>query len=215
MKDALETLDLKNVFIMPNCKKLNILKENELVYNTFEPYRLCTFSRVMKKKGIEDAIIAVEAVNKKIGRIVYELDIYGKIDSNQTEWFEDLRQEFPSFVRYCGCVDADKSVEIIKEYFALLFPTHFYTEGIPGTIIDAYAAGVPVISAKWESFDDVIEDYVTGIGYEFNNINDLKRKLFDIIRSTGQINSLKLNCIKKSKQFLPNKVIKTFLGHLL
>ena len=50
MKDALETLDLKNVFIMPNCKKLNILKENELVYNTFEPYRLCTFSRVMKKK---------------------------------------------------------------------------------------------------------------------------------------------------------------------
>ena len=200
---------------MPNCKKLNILKENELVYNTFEPYRLCTFSRVMKKKGIEDAIIAVEAVNKKIGRIVYELDIYGQIDSNQTEWFEDLRQEFPSFVRYCGCVDADKSVEIIKEYFALLFPTHFYTEGIPGTIIDAYAAGVPVISAKWESFDDVIEDYVTGIGYEFNNINDLKRKLFDIIRSTGQINSLKLNCIKKSKQFLPNKVIKTFLGHLL
>ncbi|WP_302414224.1 glycosyltransferase [uncultured Ruminococcus sp.] len=215
MKDALETLDLKNVFIMPNCKKLNILKENELVYNTFEPYRLCTFSRVMKKKGIEDAIIAVEAVNKKIGRIVYELDIYGQIDSNQTEWFEDLRQEFPSFVRYCGCVDADKSVEIIKEYFALLFPTHFYTEGIPGTIIDAYAAGVPVISAKWESFDDVIEDYVTGIGYEFNNINDLKRKLFDIIRSTGQINSLKLNCIKKSKQFLPNKVIKAFLGHLL
>ena len=96
-----------------------------------------------------------------------------------------------------------------------MFPTHFYTEGIPGTIIDAYAAGVPVISAKWESFDDVIEDYVTGIGYEFNNINDLKRKLFDIIRSTRQINSLKLNCIKKSKQFLPNKVIKTFLGHLL
>lgn len=173
------------------------------------------FFKSYEKKGIEDAIIAVEAVNKKIGRIVYELDIYGQIDSNQTEWFEDLRQEFPSFVRYCGCVDADKSVEIIKEYFALLFPTHFYTEGIPGTIIDAYAAGVPVISAKWESFDDVIEDYVTGIGYEFNNINDLKRKLFDIIRSTEQINSLKLNCIKKSKQFLPNKVIKTFLGHLL
>lgn len=82
-----------------------------------------------------------------------------------------------------------------------MFPTHFYTEGIPGTIIDAYAAGVPVISAKWESFDDVIEDYVTGIGYEFNNINDLKRKLFDIIRSTGQINSLKLNCIKKVSSF--------------
>lgn len=79
------------------------------------------FFKSYEKKGIEDAIIAVEAVNKKIGRIVYELDIYGQIDSNQTEWFEDLRQEFPSFVRYCGCVDADKSVEIIKSILHFCF----------------------------------------------------------------------------------------------
>jgi hypothetical protein len=55
---------------------------------------------------------------------------------------------------------------VLKDYFALLFPTHFYTEGIPGTVIDAYAAGIPVISAKWESYSDVIDEGVTGIGYK-------------------------------------------------
>lgn len=60
-------------------------------------------------------------------------------------------------------------METLKNYFALVFPTLFYTEGIPGTIIDAYAAGLPVISSKWESYDDVIEDNITGVGYEFGS----------------------------------------------
>lgn len=41
-----------------------------------EPLRLCTFSRVMKEKGIEDAVNAVEAVNEYFGRLVYTLDIW-------------------------------------------------------------------------------------------------------------------------------------------
>lgn len=40
-----------NVFVMPNCKKLTILFENELVYSFGVPYKLCTFSRVMHEKG--------------------------------------------------------------------------------------------------------------------------------------------------------------------
>ena len=45
-----------------------------------------------------------------------------------------------------------------------IFPTRFTTEGIPGSIIDSYYAGVPVLASKWNSFDDVIEDGKTGVG---------------------------------------------------
>ena len=162
MKKALYVLVYKNYFIMPNCKNLNILKEDELVYNTEKPYKLCTFSRVMKEKGIEDAVNAVKAVNEKYGETIYTLDIYGQVDAEQTDWFENLKNTFPDYVKYGGLVPFDKSVDVLKNYFALLFPTHYYTEGIPGTIIDAYAAGVPVISAKWENFGDIIEENITG-----------------------------------------------------
>ena len=37
-----------------------------------------------------------------------------------------------------------------------------------------------MISSKWQSFNDIVDDHVTGIGYEFNNIEDLKQKLLDI-----------------------------------
>lgn len=215
MKEALVAQGFENIFVMPNCKELTPISMSELVYQDETPYKLCTFSRVMKEKGIEDAIDAVKTINLEYGKTIYTLDIYGQVDPTQNEWFDKLKMELPDSIKYCGPVPFDKSTEVLKNYFALLFPTRFFTEGIPGTIIDAYAAGVPVISARWQSFNDIIDDYATGIGYEFDNIDDLKRKLFDITKCTEGINALKLNCLKKSKQFLPNEAIKILVEQLL
>ena len=66
MRKALEIQGFNNVYVMPNFKDLNILKESELVYHHTEPYRLCTFSRVMKEKGIEDA--------KALGKYLRDVD---------------------------------------------------------------------------------------------------------------------------------------------
>ena len=214
VKAALEKQGFDNVFVLPNCKKLQLLSEAELVYPDGEPYRVCTFSRVMKEKGIEDAVEAVAAVNEALGRTVYALDVYGQIDAGQKEWFEGLKLRFPSYVRYGGLVPFDRSVEVLKDYFALLFPTRFYTEGIPGTIIDAYAAGVPVISARWESFADIVEENVTGLGYEFGNANDLKEKLLYAVQNAEEFNSMKVNCLEYSKRYLPSKAIEALKDKL-
>lgn len=53
-----------------------------------------------------------------------------------------MKKKFPPYIKYCGTVSFDKTTEVLKEYFALVFPTRFYTEGIPGTIIDAFASGL-------------------------------------------------------------------------
>lgn len=214
MRKALEEQGFDNLYVMPNCKKLTPLSKEELVYNAKEPHKLCTFSRVMKEKGIEDAVNVVKAVNEKYGRIVYTLDIYGQVDLAQIEWFENLKNDFPRYIKYGGLVPFDKSVEVLKDYFALLFPTKFFTEGIPGTIIDAYSAGIPVICSKWESFEDIIDDNVTGIGYEFNNLNQLQEILFEIGNGEKDTNSLKCNCNKKAEEFLPESATEVLVKML-
>ena len=215
MKNALEKQGFTNIFVMPKCKDLKILKPQDLVYPAGEPYKLCTFSRVMKEKGIEDAVNAVKEINEKEGRIVYTLDIYGQVDSAQVQWFEDLKTTFPDYINYKGVVDYDKSVDVLKNYFALLFPTRFYTEGIPGTIIDAYAAGVPIISAKWESFSDIIDEGATGFGYEINNVSDLTKHLENVVYNTKCISDLKLNCLEKSRYYLPCSIVKILIEKLI
>ena len=203
MKKALDEQGFTNVYVMPNCKDLKILKKSELVYCCSEPYKLCTFSRVMKEKGIEDAVDTVNAVNKRFKRTVYTLDIYGQVDPEQTEWFEQLKSRFQNCVNYCGIVPFDQSVEVLKNYFALLFPTRFFTEGIPGTIIDAYAAGIPVISSEWESFSDVVSNDITGKGYAFNNKDELHEVLENIALNPQIIQDMKTGCIERAKEFTP------------
>lgn len=215
MKRALEEQGFTNIVVMPNCKDLKILKPEELVYPTGEPYKLCTFSRVMKEKGIEDAVNAVKVINEEVGRTVYTLDIYGQVDSSQTQWFENLQTTFPNYIKYKGVVDYDKSVEVLKNYFALLFPTRFYTEGIPGTIIDAYAAGIPVIASKWESYSDIIDEGTTGLGYETNNVADLIKRLENVVYNAKCISGLKLNCLEKSRYYLPCSIVKILIEKLI
>ena len=213
MKNALEKQGFTNVVVMPNCKDLKILKPEELVYPTGEPYKLCTFSRVMKEKGIEDAVNAVKEINEKEGRTVYTLDIYGQVDSSQTQWFENLQTTFPNYIEYKGVVDYDKSVEVLKNYFALLFPTRFYTEGIPGTIIDAYAAGIPVIASKWGSYSDIINDR-TGIGYDFDTENGLTGNLLQAANIPTIIFDKKIQCLTEAERYKTESVVKVLIKQL-
>ena len=177
MKKALERRGFNNIELMANCKELAQLSASDLQHSFEEPYALCTFSRVMKGKGIENLISAIKKVNEKSRSVVYTLDIYGEVWKDYTHEFEELQKHFPEYIKYKGSVNYDESVETLKNYFALVFPTLFYTEGIPGTIIDAYAAGLPVISSKWESYDDVVEDNITGIGYKFGSDDALVETL--------------------------------------
>lgn len=215
MMDALQKLGFTNVYVVPNCKPLSIINKNDLDTSYSEPYKLVTFSRVTEKKGIGTAANIVMKLNNKYGRKVFTLDIYGPVDPGEDErWFAELRKSFTDDITYRGNAPFDKSVEVLSGYFALLFPTQYFTEGIPGTIIDAYAAGVPVIASKWKSFADVVEDGVTGLGYKFNTTTDLEKIMEKIITDPSIITDLKQGCIRKANDFLPQNAIKPLIDRI-
>ena len=207
MEKALLAQGFSNITVLPNCKPLEILSRDALAPTMGEPYRLVTFSRVMKQKGIEDAVLALKAVNERLGRTAYTLDIYGQVDAGEAEWFAALQAGFPSYIRYGGLVPFSESGRVLRGAFALLFPTRFYTEGIPGTIIDAYAAGVPVISSRWESFSDIVEDGVTGIGYDFMEENALQRILSRQIDDPQYLMGMRSACLERAERYLPENVV--------
>ena len=213
LKRDLEAVGVTNAVLLPNFKKLKIVSADDCKVHVVEPYRLCTFSRVMREKGIENAVRAIVEINTKRISPLYLLDIFGPVDSKQTAWFEKMQAEFPEYVTYRGEVHYSQSVDTLKEYFALLFPTLYRTEGVPGTIIDAYAAGLPVIASMWESFSDVVDHGITGYGYAFSDNNALIDLLTKIGDNPQMITDLKKNCTKKAEMYLPEqsvgKIIRT------
>lgn len=211
MKSALEEQGFTNVFVMPNFKDLPILTEKELVYTIQEPFAFCTFSRVMQEKGIEDAVEAVTQLNTQTGRIVATLDIYGKIDDNYAEHFEKLQQTFPSYICYKGVVAPDQSVNVLKNYFALLFPTYYAGEGFAGTLLDALAAGIPVIATDWKYNAEIVKGGKTGIVIRSSLLEEIK----EAISHLQSFNAMKPSCLKEAQKYTPQKAILPLLERIL
>lgn len=212
---ALTDRGLSNAIVMPNFKRLAILREDELCHNSQFPLRLCTFSTVMREKGIEDAIDAVTAVNERSGFAAYSLDIYGPI-------YEDYRADFnarmrgaPSYIEYKGVVAASESVDVLKNYYALVFPTRFFTEGVPGTIIDAYASGLPVICSRWASYADIVDEGVTGAAYDFEDIDALIALLEHFKASPHVLDLMKVNCLDRARAYMPEQAIDCLISRMV
>lgn len=195
MRKDLEKYQFKNIHVVPNFKTIDAITIADSRDHTFtRPLPLCTFSRVMHEKGIEDAIKVVTKINLGLEEPLYTLDIYGAIDGNYRERFIELMKRTPDEISYKGVIESNKSVSILKNYYLLLFPTHYATEGLPGTIIDGYAAGLPVVSSRWNSFSDVITEGKTGYGVELDN-NQQLYKILKKLADTQLVLPLKENCI--------------------
>ena len=211
MKSSLEQIGIKNVVVMPNCKNIKILDRPE---KCSRPYKLCTFSRVMREKGIEDAVLAVKKANQKLGESFYRLDIYGQIDSKQEEWFEELKKTFPEYIKYGGTIQYDRSTDILKDYFLLLFPTYYVGEGFAGTAIDAFSAGVPVLASNWKYNSEVINEGINGGLFEAHNIEQMADRLVNIAQNTDKWEKMRENCLQDAEKYRPDKVLKKLFENL-
>lgn len=216
MKSSLELLGFNNVSVVPNCKEITILSECQLSAEQRDVFPFCTFSRVMKSKGIEDAVDAVEKINKFYGRTVCKLTIYGQIDSNEIEWFEQLQQRISSIdgIEYGGLVPFDKSVETLKHYYGLLFPTYYEGEGFAGTLIDAFAAGVPVIATDWHYNSSIVNNHFTGLIYPVYEKCKLQESIMWSIENQDDWIQMKYHCIEKARELSPSNVIKLITNNI-
>lgn len=207
MKQLLYKKGITNSVVMPNTKELNILSESNLLYPNDKPFKLCTFSRVIKEKGIEDAINEIKKFNDKHAKLVYTLDIYGQIDSEYKNEFKNILNTTPNYIQYKGLIPFDKSVDILKNYYALLFPTYYKGEGLAGTLIDAMSSGVPVIASDWKYNTEIIKHKYTGLIFKTKNNIEFAKCLEWIYIHQDEWNSFRKNCIKEAKKYSLNNII--------
>ena len=209
MFNALYGMGFKNVDVVPNFKTINPVDSDKLQTSYSLPLSVCTFSRVTEKKGIIEAIETIASLNRKYNNQIFQLDIYGPIDNGFLDVFNNLLLEHSDFLSYKGIVSSDKSVEVLQNYYALLFPTKFYTEGVPGTIIDAYAAGVPIICSAWKNHKDIVLDGITGWVYEFNNTQMLENFVDKAYTDQFDFIKMKRNALNEFYKYDSKIVMKT------
>ena len=101
---------------------------------------------------------------------------------------------------------------VIWEYDLQLFPTKYRTEGFPGSILDAFYAGVPTLSAQWYSGREVINDGVDGILFEQFDYSDMEKKLTDLCNDPDLLNRLKEGARLRGEQYDGEKIVREMLS---
>ena len=205
--ELLKQLGVRNAVTLPNFKALNPVPGAQPYTATDGCFRFCTFSRIMEEKGISDAIETVCAINTHHGYQA-ELDIYGPIDPDYDATFQGLLREHQDFVSYKGVADSKKSVEVLKDYYALLFPTHWAGEGVPGTLIDAFAAGIPVIASDWNANRELVRHKKQGLLYPNEEMTSLTDAALWAVHHPEAMNLMRVHSREEYDRYTPETVMK-------
>lgn len=117
----------------------------------------CVFvGQIKREKGVFDIVEALR------GREGFKCDFFGPIVGRDRDAFMEALSGAGNCA-YRDVVEPDAVIETIGDYDVLLLPSYHPGEGYPAVILQAFAAGVPVIASDWKDIPEMVEDGVTGI----------------------------------------------------
>lgn len=203
MVDRLEKLGLKNAYYSPVFSlQTNPIKKDNYVFDETKPINVCTFSRVDREKGIAIAIEAVNIANSVLKKKAFFLNVYGRIMNKEEEtFFNEFFSKNKDMCKYYGPIKSNDVVDTLNQNFALIFPTYFWGEGFPGTLLEAYRSSIPVIASDWKYNNELVDDGVSGYLFESKNVQKLANILVECYNNPKHILNMRNKCLEIGKMF--------------
>lgn len=196
----LRVAGFQNVHLLNNFRLVDFpeIKLDDKITNI---QKLVFMARVHPLKGV-DTIFKIDQEIRRLNLKNISIDIYGPIAQEYKGlFFERLKK---SNVKYLGSVEPVKVYHTLTKYDLLLFPTQYYTEGFPGSILDAYISGIPVIATEWLNAHEFIVADQTGYIVEFNNEEAFIDKVISIIKTPIKPKQIKENILNKRNEYSAN-----------
>lgn len=134
------------------------------------------YGMLIQRKGIDDLLQAFSIVSKRLPEDI-TLTLYGD-DTDADEPIEKklLKYNLPDRIRYCGWLTEENRRKIFSDTLINVLPS--YNEGLPMTILESMAYGIPNISTNIAAIPEAIQDGVNGFTICPGNVADLADKMY-------------------------------------
>lgn len=117
---------------------------------------------------------------------------------------EQLLARLPPNVTYLGRLDADAIKQEMAKAAMLVVPSTWY-EGLPMTIVEAYAEGLPVIASRLGSLAEIVVDGKTGFHFEPSSPADLAKAVQALHGHEDLLAHLSRRCLAYSQDHFSAK----------
>jgi len=138
-------------------------------------FRVLTIGRLVEKKGIEYGLRAVARARERGARIRYTIVGDGPLRGTLEALSDELG--LGGWVTFAGWQDQETVIALMQGHQALLAPSVTDRvgdqEGIPVTLMEAMAVGLPVISTRHSGIPELVEDEKSGLLAEEGDVDGL------------------------------------------
>lgn len=201
--NLIDDLGFENVEVIPNFR--NTVVNSFDIRSMGNCLELVFMARMNMKKGLD----TMEQLAFKLRETGFDKKIsitfYGPFDSEIDRLFmeEHLVQPF-SNVNYKGSLSPNDIHITLRNYDVMIFPTHYFTEGFPGTVLDAFQAGLPVIATAWQHSKQFIKDGVDGYLVDFEKpMPALYERIIELYNAPDNLLRMKKAAYEESLNYTP------------
>lgn len=212
MKARLAELGLANAHYLPNFRDFEPVAPSTDEWA--EPLALVFLSRVIPAKGVALCVEVVRKINAVAGYTRLTLDLWGPVPDQHQTWFRELLPNAEPAIHYRGILPPDQVIATLAGYDALIFPTWYDGEGFPGVVVDAYAAGIPVIASDWHDNCEVVNDGETGLIVRAHDEAHLHERLTWLLEHPLELMRMKAAAAARAGQYHVDKVIPPLLQQM-
>lgn len=197
-----------NLGVMPNFRT-SVAPVPHKTYSP--PLKLVFMARMQMMKGLD----VLEEIVRQIDGEQITLTLYGPYENDEVRTYVEQTLLTHKWITYQGILQPDDVVPTLARHDVLLFPTHYFLEGFPGTILDAYRAGLPVVATRWVHAEEFIKEGVSGFIVDFDKpVPDMIRLIRALMAHPEQLSRLTTGAYNESLKYTPDVAWEILSPHL-
>ncbi len=168
--------------------------------------------RIKESKGLDDLLDAFEQT--KTSGIDVSLDVYGHFlpDDPYEDHFRNKCRNI-SGATFEGKIPDGAVIQTLQNYDSFVFPSFYDGEGIPGALIEAFAAGCPIVATDWNYNGEMITDGVDGRLYEPQNVDELAKHIQWLAQHPAERKEMQQNAYETAKRYSVEEVTEMILTY--
>lgn len=169
--------------------------------------RILFLARIHKMKGLDIMFYLAEKI--KVNRLQNVIiDFYGPFNEEDRAYFQENVNKY-DFVSYKGVLSPENINHIVSQYDVMVFPTRWiHDEGFPGSILDAYMSGVPVVASNWCHSKEFVNNGFSGFICDINRPEEFYERLEELKNDPVLLMQMKKNAFEESQKYSADSAFK-------
>ena len=156
--------------------------------NPDKDYLMILFlSNLIETKGFKEVLYSVKHVMQRHTNVRYVFAGAWRRDEDKLECEGYIeREKIGDYVDFIGTVTGRRKAELLKDADLFVFPTYYPMEGHPWAIVEAMAAGLPIITTDQGCIKESVIDGENGFIIPKRDAEAITEKIVHLIENSKQ-----------------------------